>query len=124
MYVEAFKRVYDESRNGANGFFRHWAARSFLYSDGVKDLTDTGCAWLLDIVATEIPAVMRSQRRPHCIFKASVKNEAAYLSLSYDDEALPIWDKHITYTDMPEGEWAFEIVDDSHNVVMCLITEH
>lgn len=124
MDAEAFKRIYGESRNGANGFYRHWAARSFQYSDGVHDLTETGCAWLLDIIATEIPRVMRKARQPHCIFTAHVSGSKAHLLLSHEDDAPPIWEKHIDYTDMPDGDWSFEIVDEGERVAMCLITEH
>ncbi len=55
MNTTDFKRIYAESRNGVDQFYFHPFARSFAYSDGVKDLADTGCHWLLDILATELP---------------------------------------------------------------------
>jgi hypothetical protein len=45
MKVEEFKRAYNETRNGANLFVRHWANQKFQYSDGVEECADCGLYW-------------------------------------------------------------------------------
>lgn len=124
MNADKFRAIYNESRNGANGFYRHWAARSFRFSDGVKDLADEGCHWLIDIVATEVPHAMRKAEVQRCILNVRVKSRKAQLELTAEDDAPPLWKKSIGYTDMPEGDWVFEVVDEGGNVAMILITEH
>ena len=124
MDNDAFFKAYIGSRNGCNKLYMHWCIRSFNYSDGVKECADAGCAWLVDIVATEIPQAMRKHRKPHCMFEVSVKDSKAHLQLTHQDDAPPIWQRDIEYTDMPDGEYVFEICDEGNRVAMILITEH
>ena len=60
MDTETFKAAYNESRNGVNTWFRHPFNHNFHYSDGVQELAEAGCYWLLDVLATEVDQVMRS----------------------------------------------------------------
>lgn len=124
MDEKAFKSIYHESRNGANFFVRHPLVRSFQYTDGVQALAETGCYWLLDILATECPRAMRKAGEPRCIVTARVANGKANLSLSYKDGTPPLWKRHINSTDLPDGEWAFELVDEGERFALCLISEH
>ena len=123
MNIEKFKAIYNESRNGCNGFYRHPFARLFQYSDGVKDLADEGCHWLLDICATELPAIMRRAGEPHCMLTIEVKKGKATLALSPTDDN-NIWTKKIPYTDLPDGTWSFELADEGERFAMILISEH
>ncbi len=121
----AFRKAYNESRNGANEFYRHSLARSFHYSDGVRECAQAGCYWLLDIAATELPAVMRKHGEPRAILKVHVKgNQSCDLELTVSDNEPPIWSRIISYTDMPEGSWFFELGDETVRVAMILLTEH
>lgn len=124
MNADKFRAVYNESRNGCNGFYRHWAVRSFQYTDGVKALADEGCHWLLDIVATEVPKAMRKTNAPHALLIVRVGDDKANMELTAEDDAPPIWSKHIDFTDLPAGEWVFELGDEGDRVAMILITEH
>lgn len=122
MDVDKFKAAYAESRNGANGFYRHPLNRAFQYSDGVKECADAGCHWLLDILATECP------KHLDCGDLGIV-----YVVVGKDDQALLLMEKHdgdvswkrlITYTDMPPGEWVFYLAHEGTDVRMILPTEY
>ncbi len=124
MNTEAFTQAYNQFRNGANFFVRHPLARRFQYSDGVQACAESGCYWLLDIAATEIPKVLRQHKEPLGILYARVSESQAELSLELEDDVPPAWKKSIPWTDLPTGEWVFEIVDERERVAMILITEH
>jgi hypothetical protein len=113
MKTEEFKRVYGESRNGANKMIRYPLVRSVAISDGIRDLADTGTWWLFDIFATELPAVFRQQAAVsnRAILKARVSKGQATLTAEFDDDMVA-WKKRITHTDMPEGEWLFMMADE------------
>lgn len=126
MNTEKFKQVYTESRNGCNEFIRHPLVRSFAVSDGVRDLADTGVWWLLDIAATEIPAVLTGRGGYQGTFKAVVKDGRALLNFSVDDDDRS-WEKRIDWTDLPDGEWQFLIANEGYGdspFRMILITEY
>lgn len=124
MDNNAFKKAYEESRNGCNGFYRHPMAKRFHYSDGVQECAEAGCHWLVDIAATELPKAMRDAKVNRSMFEVTVKNGKAHLRLTAEDAAPPIWKRSIEYTDMPEGEYVFELVDEGERVAMILLTEH
>jgi len=124
MNTAAFIRAYNESRNGTESFTRHWAARNFYFSDGVIECADAGCHWLLDIAATELPQAMRKHQALQAFLEVAVKDGAAKLSLTVSDDLPPIWSRSIDFTDLPEGDWVFELVDESERVAMILISEH
>lgn len=113
MKTEDFKSVYNESRNGANKMIRHPLMRNFAMSDGVRDLADTGIWWLVDVLATELPAVFRQQAEVSntATIKVKVSSGKATLTAEFDDDVVA-WKKHITHTDMPEGEWLFYMADE------------
>lgn len=122
MNVEKFKEVYDLSRNGANCFYYHWAVRSFEYSDGVKDLAETGCYWLLDILATEMPQKMRAAKLVNAALVVKVANSKATITLQDGDDA--VWLRKVDYTDMPEGRWTFHVADEGRRIAMILPKEY
>lgn len=126
MNIEAFLEAYNESRNGANEFYKYPVVPKFHYSDGVRDCARAGCYWLLDIAATELPAKMHKHGETRAILEVRVaKNGACHMTLTVDDDKPAIWSKHAPYTDMPEGAWFFELGDAGGGVVaMILLTEH
>lgn len=119
-----FKAAYNESRNGANYFVRHPLVRSFQYSDGVQECAEAGCYWLLDIIATECPKPLRRSEAGVSTVYVRVKDSKAKLSLEIGGQRPVLWDREITWTDMPEGEWQFELVDEGERFAFILITEH
>jgi len=112
MNTEAFKATYAESRNGINNWVRHPLFRNFLYSDGVRDLAESGCYWLIDIMATELPAVFKANpRETFMIVKVKVAGSKARIEGSLDDDSLD-YRRKVDYTDMPDGTWMFYVMKD------------
>lgn len=124
MDDKAFLKAYNESRNGCNYFVQHSLVRKFQYSDGVQECAEAGCYWLVDIAATELPKAMRSSQVEHAMLEVSVKGGKAIMKLTHQDKSPPVWSKDIDWTDMPEGEYVFEIVDEGNRVAMILLSEH
>jgi hypothetical protein len=124
MDETAFRNAFAESRNGANHFVRHWANRRFQYSDGVEEVAEAGAYWLLDIVATEVPAALANTGEVQGILEVHVQDGQADILLNVDDDKPPAWKRHIDFTDMPDGKWLFEVVDEGERFAMILITEH
>ena len=123
MNANAFKKAYGESRNGANQFFRHGLARGFVFSDGVNDCANAGCRWLVDIAATELPAVLRRKNENMGTLKATVAKRKAKLTMDGSGD-VRLWARSIDYTDMPDGEWVFLITVDGPESVMILVSEY
>lgn len=112
MNANELRRVYGESRNGANYLERHGLMRKLVYSDGVKEVADCGCWWLLDIIGTEVVRAMRSAHGAMGIVTVRVSDGAAVIELSVQDGAPPAWSRDVDFTDMPEGTWTFYITAD------------
>lgn len=126
MDAQAFTQTYNTPRNGANFLVRHPFAARFKYSDGVQELAEHGCFWLLDILATEL--VDHFRNRPDdvlIIVKVVVKDDAALITASASDDDAAPWVRSIGYTDMPEGEWKFIVgQDEPGRFTMTLLTEY
>lgn len=128
MNADKFKAVYNESRNGCNAFIRHPLVRQFAYSDGVQAMAETGCYWLLDILATELPAQFRKHEEESntCVVTVKVTGSKAVIEAEFLDGRVA-WSKPVDFTDMPEGEWKFYVVDEGHGATpyrMILLTEY
>lgn len=119
-----FKAAYNESRNGANYFVHHPLVRQFQYSDGVQECAEAGCYWLLDIIATECLMPLRQSGEPSGIVRVIVQDAKADIELTVTETGPPLWTRHVNLTDMPEGEWVFELVDEGERFAMILLTEH
>jgi hypothetical protein len=124
MNNEAFISAYNESRNGANYFVRHWAARSLQFSDGVEQCAEAGCMWLVDIIATECLKPLRDSGEVMGFVTAKVADGQADLSLSVRDGEPPAWSRHIDLTDMPDGEWQFFLADEGTRFALILPKEY
>lgn len=126
MNTEAFLKAYRDSRNGTDSFHFNPLYRKFLYSDGVKECAEAGCYWLLDILGTELPEPFAASSNGElCIVTVTVKDKAAVLSGSFQDDGLTVYTRSIDYTDMPEGTWTFAVADDADGFLRCiLLTEY
>ena len=127
MKTEDFIRAYEESRNGANQFYRHPLVRNFAYSDGVQECAEAGCYWLIDIAATEVPAVMRKEAETLATLIVTVTDGTAAIRLTGSGDRVLPWSKTIYVTDLPNGEWVFLIADEGGGPTpfrMILITEY
>lgn len=119
---EAFKAAYYESRNGANAFFKNHLYMDFLYSDGVRELAQAGCYWLLDILGTELPGEFKKRPGEYlCIVTITVGDgKAAILGKWSDDDTTP-WLKQINNTDLPDGEWKLYVTDNGELQLVCIL---
>jgi hypothetical protein len=124
MNNTAFIAAYGESRNGANCFYRHGLARNFHYSDGVRDCAETGCYWLLDMIATEATTKLRASGDIMGIVEVRVADEAATITMTVADDKPPVWKKRITYTDMLAGVWKFYLTDEGSRFALILPSEY
>lgn len=113
MDTEKFKAAYNESRNGCNQFIRHPLARQFAYTDGVQACAEAGCYWLIDILATELPAEFRKQNNvpSTCVVTVAVAKHKAVIRAEFEDGVVA-WSKKIDMTGMPDGDWQFYIADE------------
>ncbi len=123
MNTEKFIQTYNESRNGANEFYQHPLVRKFAYSDGVRDCAECGIYWLIDIAATELPAVMRRRDEVLGVLTAYVKEGVAHLHLTGSGD-VKLWHRKIDWTDLPDGDWVFYIGDDGPRHTMILTSEY
>lgn len=126
MDAQAFTQTYNESRNGANFLVRHMLVPRFKFTDGVQELAEHGCYWLLDILATEL--VDHFRNRPDDVFiivKVTVADESAVITASASDDDASPWVRSVDYTNMPEGEWLFYIgQDEPGRFTMTLASEY
>lgn len=121
-----FKALHDQSRNGCNGFYRHPLVRWFHYSDGVQELAELGCYWLLDILATEAPKAMRKKGETLLSITVLVdktKTPACQIIGTGSGDSR-VWRRDIQHTDLPDGEWKFELGDEGTRFALILQTEH
>lgn len=123
MDQEAFKCVYNEARNGCNHYVAHPMARAFLYTDGVKELAETGCYWLIDELAFNLPAEFRKRGwgGHMCIIKVSVADTKAKILGEFQDGDSTPWSKDIEYTDLPDGEWTLFVSPLDASKLVCIL---
>lgn len=124
MNTELFLKTYNESRNGANHWVRNPLYPSFLMSDGVHDLADTGCHWLMDILGTELPGVYKKHPDDNLmVVKVKVADSRARIEGSFNDDTMDYLHK-VHFTDLPDGEWVFYVDRHPDGLVCILPTEY
>lgn len=122
MNIEAFKAVYGESRNGTNTFYKIPVYADFLYSDGVRELAQLGCYWLLAILATELPGEFKKRSGEYlCIVTITVKDTVATIVGKWSDNDETPWTTQIGFTDLPEGEWKLFVSDNGELQLICIL---
>lgn len=124
MDNEKFKRAYGESRNGCNFFVRHFFVRSFQYSDGVQECAEAGCFWLLDILATEVPQIIRQHKESMLVINVDVAQDGKATITGLGSGDRKIYLRELESADMPPGRWIFFLADEGHRLALILPTEH
>ncbi len=124
MNESEFKRLYNESRNGSNHMVRHPLARNCTYSDGVQEVCETGCYWLLDILCTELPKVIRARGEHMLVITVHVKDSKAHITATGSEDVMMPWSRALDWTDMPEGDWTFYMSDEGVTFVLILPSEY
>jgi hypothetical protein len=127
MNTEQFLSIYNLSRNGCDHYIRI-PLTGLTITDGVKDLADTGCWWLMDIIGTEVKSALK--RDPQGSqgalgeIEVMVKGNKAVITMSTDDDAGPVHTRKVDYTDMPAGTWKFFIQYDGTETILILTSEY
>lgn len=124
MQVQEFTAAYNEGRNGANYFVRHWFRPSFQFSDGVEQVAAAGCFWLLDILATEAADALRKSGEYMGFIEVDVAENKALITMTVDDDKPPVFSRHLEFTDMPDGKWKFFLADEVERFALILPTEY
>lgn len=125
MNAEKFIEAYRTGRNGTDNFHFNPLYCRFKYSDGVKECAESGCYWLLDILGTELPVEFRNRPDNYtCLVKVEVLNSSAHITGEFVDEDPDPYRRHISYTDMPEGQWNFYVSFDGDDYFCILLTEY
>lgn len=125
MNQEEFLKAYNQSRNGANAFYFNRLYPNFQYSDGVRECAQAGCYWLLDILGTELPKLMRERHYLFMVVTVSVSEGQAHIKGDFEDMETDPYTKYIEYTDMPDGNWVFYIAYSGHDKFNCYLpSEH
>jgi len=76
-----------------------------IMTEGMKYLAESvGAYWLLDIVGSYQPKLRRSDFQ---LWKISVKNNKAVVTMREDTDEKPLVTQKIGYTDFPEGSFEF-----------------
>ena len=95
---------------GTEHYYRHVLSR-MKYTDGVQFFAEHaggGAYWFLDIVGTELMEIHKSQ--PFISITLSTKDNKADI-IATDGNDTPLYKRHIKFTDCPEGEWKFYLID-------------
>ena len=125
MDTQALLNAYHASRNGTDHYYRHPLSRRFLYSDGIKEMAEAGCYWLVDLLATELPDQFR--KRPQydsCVVTFTVKDTEGRFRGDFEDGDKTPWRRKIDYTDMPDGTFKFFVGRNGEDLVAILLSEY
>jgi hypothetical protein len=98
---------------GTENYYKTFLFNPHLkHTDGVQYFAENaGAFWFLDIIATDIFALTKSQ--PFLSIVLQVKNGSATIFIGDGNETLET--RSIDYTDCPDGEYRFYLAD---NVLM------
>ena len=96
---------------GTEFWYRHPLARSCLYTDGVKMFAEmAGAYWFIDILATELIPLQRTEE--FMSVKMTVTGSKASI-IANDGNGRQVWSREIDFTDCPEGEWSFFVMNNT-----------
>lgn len=100
---------------GSETWWRHPLNKAITFTDGVKYFCDkAGAYWLLDILVTEPKILEQAKEFAAVTLRVSDKHNAD-LIVTDGDEGPPVFERHISLTDCPFGEWRFWMTD---NVIL------
>lgn len=120
MDETSFVSLYNASRNGACYFCKNPLYPRFRYSDGVQELAQTGCYWLVDLLGIEIPGVFdKNPGETLMIVEVTVQKNRAVIKGSFTDTETAY--TRSTCTDLPEGKWNLYIGNDGDGVYRCIL---
>jgi hypothetical protein len=96
---------------GSEFWYRHPLVRTFIYTDGVQMFAEmAGAYWFLDIVATEVFPFQRKEE--FIVVMLAVTGSTARINAE-DGNGREFWHRDIAFTDCPEGDWKFFLVNNT-----------
>jgi hypothetical protein len=103
---------------GTENWYRHNLMHDTVYTDGVKYFAEkAGAYWFLDIVDTELFPLQKKEG--FLSITMTVANEQASI-VATDGNLTTLWNKEISFTDCPDGEYRFYFTDN----VLLLTSEY
>ena len=113
---------------GSESFFRHWANRAFLYTEGVHHVAEHGGAfWLIDKIALTNryePKIMR-ERFQH--WKLTVASDHTATLVCDDGNDSQVFSETLEFTDFPLPEIRFYVIENEFGAghfTMMLLSEY
>jgi len=125
MTTPALQQTDLNQFTGTQTYYRHALNRKVTYTDGVKYFADrAGAHWLIDILATELERLAR--KHGILFITAKARDGKADLEALPDHGKPPLWSRHISLTDLPEGDWRLWMADGAPEgtVVIMLPSEY
>lgn len=99
---------------GSEHWYRHLLVRTFIYTDGAETFAEmAGAYWFLDIVATEVLPFQKKEE--FIVVTLAVTGSKARITAD-DGNGRVFWTRDIEFTDCPEGEWKFYLVNNTFHV--------
>ena len=96
---------------GTEHWWGHPLRRTMTFTDGVKHFMERAEAyWFGDIVATELMDLQQQDSEEFLHITMTVKAGSALINVT-DGNDRHLWEKRIDWTDCPEGEWVFYLID-------------
>lgn len=126
MNTEQLLNAYHAVRNGTEHYYRHSLVHIFFYSDGIKEMADAGCHWMVDVLATELPGQFRIRPLDTlCIVTLDVVDGKAFFVGEFSDDDVTPWKRTFGFTDMPAGQYKFLVgKDEKGHLLACLLSEY
>ena len=96
---------------GSEQIFRHSLVPTFLYTEGVRYFAQNagnGAYWLLDILATEVLALNKTEE--FICIKFTVNDSGTAQITADDGNKNVFWTRDLDFTDTPTGEWKFFLI--------------
>jgi hypothetical protein len=100
---------------GSETWYRHWAVRNVLYTDGARHVAEAGGAfWLLDEIAFAQCAVEAVAAEGFQVWKLTVDLDRSSGQLVCEDgNGKTVWSKTLDYTDFPVAEVTLWFANDT-----------
>lgn len=108
MKQAEFLRAFAIDRSKSISASRHPFCPWFLLSVGMRELANTGCWWLIDLCAIELPQIIKQKNLPSALLKLESKDGLAKLSM-WESETICVWERNVGCTDLPDGLFTFFI---------------
>lgn len=109
---------------GSQSFFRHWMARSIVYTEGCEFLNANGAGWLIDAVISHVLMTTKVAREDFILATLKVNLEKKSAVLTFDNGNGKILAKQeIEYTNFPLPEISFYVENNGEGKTMMLPSE-